>query len=320
MLLSYTYRRYEGLVELLIPKHDWAQVIVVDGTTDVGVYSVTVTGVTFQATDPNAGLDSSAAIVADLIAQINASTVPATAYAAAAPVTGGAAFRLRHDNFGGQLNLFVDTTDVDGSIRYRPDPPDTIDVQSAANWDGVFASVQEVSRHHGFVSPTVGRDRERLDALTVNANQMRNYTRIVLNLADIGLTDDVVNFFQYIPQFAGVAVTPLETPIDILLTEKQLLESHTMLTLAGTAPAAASFDDATVLNLPRQTSSYELKNLDGVNDLFVSFGTGTQEVTVAAGETIRNNRLNVSTLTVRGDGAGVPIYITVTLNAQRMLR
>ena len=91
-----------------------------------------------------------------------------------------------------------------------------------------------------------------------------------------------------------------------------------MLTLVGNAPSAATLADAAVLELPREISSYGITNLGGA-DLFVSFGVGTLELTVQAGETIRNNRLNVSTITVRGDGAAVPVNIAVTLNAQRML-
>jgi hypothetical protein len=313
-LQSYTLRRYNRLVEVLIPRHDWMLVTIADGTVSGGDFLLTVAGVTFVVADPVPGADSSAAVVTEFINAIQASSVPVSAFAGSTSTT----FRLRHDHFGGQINPMVDTTDEEGAIRVRPEGPTHFDMQFADNWDAVFTSVEEISSVRGFVSPTPGRDRRALDGLSINANQLRKYTRVVFDLADFGRIDADVQFFKFIPMFGAVPFAGETSSTNILLTEKQLLESHTMLSLVGTAPAGATLADALPLELPRQISSYTMTNTGGV-DLLVSFGAGTAELTVAAGESIRDNRVNISTITLRGDGGATTVDIAVTLNAQRML-
>lgn len=312
-MTSYTLRRQQNLVDLLIPRHDWSLVTLRDGVGETGVYSITAAGYTFTQEDGTAGVDNSAALVTAFIAAINGSIAPVTAFAG--PTVND--LRLRHDDFGGQLHTQVATTDADGSIRAVASFPDDFDIQRANNWDASFSSMQIVQFHQGYISTSLKRSREALDSHVINAQQLRNYTRVLFTFEDYSESGEVVQFLQIIPRFGGAAVSGLTSPIIIVLTEQQYRDNLTDLILAGEAPVAASQADALLLELPRQSSSYEITNLEttGGDSLFVSFGVGTAELEVAAETVIRNNRLNVGQLTIRSGGAGtVTIDMAITLN------
>lgn len=315
---SYVFRREEGLVDFLIPRHDWITVRIQDGTSEGGTYFITVLGQTFAVADPAAGADSSSTIVSTFITDINNDTLPVTAYAGAVANE----LRLRHDKFGGKLNVSVDTDDPNGSMRALPGFPDTYDVQMATNWDAAFANVEDVPQFRGYTTPALKRHRNQLNTHTVNANQLRNYTRYLFDFEEYGYVDTEVNFMQVIPNFSGSAVSGLDVPINIILTRRQLTESHTVLVLTGEAPVAADYDNALRLLLPRQTSSYRITNLEtaGGDPLLMTFGTGDSEITVAPEQTISDNRTNIWEVTLRSGGAGtVTVELLLTLNPQRLL-
>jgi hypothetical protein len=313
--MSYLYQRKNNFIEMLFPKHDWVVVYVQDGTTEAESYHLKLAEGSFTVEDPAAGADSSAAIATSFISLINSSSHPLRA------IVGPTAesFRVRHMQVGGQLHAEGTSSSAEGRLRVMPTHPDTYSINVAPNWDAVTPTLGDtISWENGKISRTVATTREQLDALRINRNQVSRYTRYILDPADIGGVDENVSYLQTVPNFGPTAITDLASPLHMILTPEQFLDSHTMLALSGSVPAGASYADALILELPRQCSSYEIRNLGGA-DLFVSFGSGTSELTVASGDTIRDNRLNVSVITLRGDGVAVEVNLAVTLNAQRML-
>jgi len=303
--MPYLYRRSPGVVDLFIEKIFRKKVVIRDGTTVGGDYTIAINDVVFSESDPTPGADSSAAIATLFETAVNSSSLPITA------TTDGGTLILLPDQRGRDFSIETSTTDEEGGLFVQDAPPEAYQIKNAANWDLAFSDLPAPSQ-----IPIWGLNTEsvRPDA---TAQDLSAYTRWRFSPSDYGLEDDDVLYFTIAPVIEGVEGD--EGPIYILLTPEQILENHTPLILAGTVPDAASSDEALEFRLPVQTTSLVVQNTDGANTVFLSFGTGDAEIPLAPGEKFSDNRFGSGDLRVRGDGANPTIYIYVTLNYQRFL-
>jgi len=311
----YIHRREDHLVDALIEDHFWLKLTVNDGTTGTGTYTVSIFDGLFGSEDTTAGADDSATIVADFKAQINASSQAVTAF------DGPTASELyiRFDKFGqtpvdtyNQIyNYAASTTDDGGTITLVPVRPESYAVKNAANWDGAFAAMETVS----FVSGARSDKYQSSNAMMANqvyANQLQNRTRFLFDPADYSLDDKDVLFFQTSPVFGGVEVHT--KPIEIVMSTQQYRDQRTPLLLTGTAPAGASQDDALTFELPRKAIDFSIRNVSAGDNVFVSFGTGSSEISVGSNEKFSDNRPGFERFSVRGDGIDVDVEIYLVLS------
>lgn len=296
------YQRARGLVDLFLEKVYRKKVVIRDGTTDTGTYYVTLNGVTFQFDDPASGADNAAAIATGLAGLITASDLEITATAVANVLI------LQSDRRGVDFSISTFTTDTDGSLYVQDACPEIYRVKSAANWDGVFADIQDVPMW-GLATPRVGA--------SPTAQRLEPYARWRFHPSDYGLEDDDVLYFQIAPVADGVEQAA--GPIYILMTPEQMTENHSPLILSGSVPAAGSSDEALEFTLPAQSTSLVVTNLDAATDLYLSFGTGDAEIPLAPGDSFRDNRFGSGDIRLRGDGAAAEVSVYVTLNFQRFL-
>lgn len=303
--MPYLYRRTRGLVDLFIEKFYRKKIVIRDGLTEGGLFILAINDVVFRVVDPDAGADSSAAIATSFETEINLSSLPITA------TTDGGTLILMPDFPNEDFSTETFTDDPEGSMFIQSAPPEAYQIKNAANWDVAFANLPAPS-----LIPQIGATSPSVRA-EATAQNLAPYVRWRFNPSDYGLEDDDVLFFTIAPVIDSVEGA--ESPIYILLTSEQLKENHTSLLLAGDAPAAADSDSALEFKLPLQTTSLVVKNTDGANVVFLSFGTGDAEVPLAPGETFRDNRFGSGDIRVRGDGAPASVYIYLSLNNQSFL-
>lgn len=303
--MPYLYRRAPGMVDLLVEKFYRKKIIIRDGSSEGGVYLISINDTVFKVSDPVPGADSSSAIATAFESAINSSPLRITAS------TSGGVLILLPDDPGRDFSVATSTDDPNGSLYVQDAPPEAFQVKNAANWDGVFSDLPAPSEIplYGLATPSVGPD--------ATAQRLGHYVRWRFNPGDYSLEDDDVLFFTFAPIFDGVEGD--ESPIYILLTPEQLAENHTALLLTGDAPAAADSDSALEFNLPVQTTSLVVQNLDGATDVYLSFGTGDAEIPLSPGDSFRDNRFGSGDLRVRGDGSDATVYIYLSLNNQRYL-
>jgi len=303
--MPYLYRRSRGLVDLYLEKFYRKKIVIRDGASEGGDYIIALNDVVFTVADPTPGADSSAAIATAFETAINASSLEITAS------TDGGTLILLPDEEGRDFSVETFTDDPNGGLYVQDAPPEAYQIKGAANWDAAFANLPDPSLipQVGLATRSVGPD--------ATAQDLSPYVRWRFRPSDYGLEDDDVLYFTIAPVIEGVEGA--QSPIYILLTPEQLAENHTALILSGDAPAAADSDSALEFELPIQTTSVVVKNLDGATTVFLSFGTGDAEIPLAPGETFRDNRYGSGDIRVRGDGADAPIYIYLSLNNQRFL-
>ena len=300
--MPYLYRRSREEVDLFLDKIYRKKIVIRDGPTGVGDYSVSLDGTVFTVTDADEP-DSSAAIATALEGLINASAIsPVTA------TTSAGVLILLPKRAGRNFSIQVSTTDPQGSMFVQDAPPEAYEIQTASNWDGVFATIETVPLW-GLAKPSVGAD--------ATAQILEPYIRWRFAPSDYTLEDDDVLYFTIAPVIEGVTGDP--SPIYILMTPEQLSENHTPLILAGLVPVAASSDEALEFTLPSQSTSVVVENLDPANTVFLSFGTGDAEIPLLPGAIFRDNKFGSGDIRVRAEGAPVPVYIYLTLNYQRIL-
>lgn len=310
----YLNRRAPGLVDLLI-EQDWAKVFhITDGTSgDSGDwYFLSINGVGFREYDPNPGSDDSSTIASNFETAINGSTLPVTASASGSDLT------VTSDEPGVKFSHETDTSDDEGSIWAETLTPEEYDILQADEWDGTFSVLETVPRNQGFRSSSLRTEASR-KRNKLNPNQFRDRVRFLFDPIDYSLEDDNVLFLKVRPVINGA--DQAERPIEIVLTRRQLVDQHTALLLVGDAPIAADFDNAIHFNLPRQSSSVSITN-NGTDDVFLSFESGNDELTLSQDETFQENRIATSILSVRtasGAGSASEVEIYVTLNSHPTL-
>jgi len=307
--MMYIYRRNQHMIDALIEDHFWMRLTVNDGPAGGGTYMVTIFNTTFSFADPNAGADESDTIAAGLLAAINAGSEPVTAYAGA----NGNEVLVRFnfgcipvDTYNQKYNYSVSTSDEEGAITLAQVHPTEYDVFTAANWDGLFASMQKVPYRIGHNSDRFATHAMR-QASTVNAHQLKNRTRFLFDPADYSADDKDVLFYQITTVVDGETIVG---PIQIVMSAQQHQDLRAPLILTGLAPVGATQEDALVLQLPRLMSSFVIRNKGG-NPLSLGFGVGAAEITLAAttGE-YRDNRVHTGYISVRGN-TSIEIYATM---------
>lgn len=301
--MTYLYRRTARIADMFISKTQRVKINVRDGATQGGIYTLVIGTQSFQVSDPDPLTVSSDALVTQFETLINASaTVEAVA------VAQGSVLVLTHKKAGKIFAVKTHTSDPEGSIYLQDAPHQEYKAFNLPNWDEGPALVETL--------PMQGKASETAGAEALSFKQDA-HVRWRFVPSDYALDDDDVLFFTFVPVADGV--DGLTSPIYILMTSEQMLESHTPLILQGAAPLAADSDSALELRFPVQPSSIKVTNKDGAVDLYLSFGTGNAELKISPGDSYSNNRFGTGDIRVRGDGAAVSIEITATLNFQRLL-
>lgn len=313
MKKTYIYRRKDNLIDMFISDHFWLKVVITDGTTEGGDYIVRLLRTSFVIADPDPGADSSDAIATQLVAEVNAGSEAVEAFAGTNPNE-----VLIRFNIVGQHPLAdqydASTTDAEGSITIQRIYPESYSVKNASNWDKPFVEMQEVPRSTGFVSPKVRKypDTHRLDAA-----QLRHRTRFLFDPSDYSNNDGYVSYFQIHTVIDGSEI--YEGPIEIVMTSDQFSDvGDDALLLAGTVPAAASFDEALELRFPARSSSFEIRN-KGASDLLLAFQAGQAEWRLEPGQSFSDARVNIVGFTLRGDGDPTDVEIYTTILTSRFI-
>jgi hypothetical protein len=316
--MAYIYRRKTNLVDMLIEDHFWLKVSVADGIGSTGDYTLILGDLTFVETDPASGADDSGTLATGLKDQINAASEPITAFDGAA--TGE--ILIRYDKYNQSpagitnqnFEYEASTTDDDGEISVKEILPASYKFKNAANWDGTFTDMETISFVKGKRS-TRFRPSEMLVANQVSANQLRGRTRFLFDPADYALVDEDVLFYKLSTVVDGVEIE--DGPIQILLTSQQLIQPRAVLLLNGNTPQGASYDDRLEIQLPRYIVDMTIKNTGTTNDLKVSFGAGSAELTVSPSSSFGDNRLNVSQLDMRAVGGttATEVYMVLATNS-----
>lgn len=321
---SYLYDRKHNLIDLTFPHKDRFEVDVSDGTSGSSddEYGIVINEKASYpdpddpkryydkaavVTDPNAGSDDSSTIASSLATEVN--NVYGDEITAS---SSGSTVTVEPNDTYDYMDLWVNTftTDDNGSIQAKNQPPEKYEIQNASNWDGSFTTM-ETTPPSGFVSSSADEPVSSASA----HSEFRGKVRFRFDPNDYSLNDNHVNFFKIAPVVGGV--TQSAGPVITILSSQHLYESHPSIILKGDAPKAADVTSALELTLPYQTNSIEAKNTsDPAEDIFLSFGSGASELKLSQGESLKDNKLGTADLKVRTDNgapsaAQITIYLTI---------
>lgn len=314
MIKSYIFRRYDNLIDMHINDHFWLRVVVEDGATGGGSYSVRIFRTRFTVEDPTPGADSSAAIATELRSEINEGPEDVEAFEGATANVLLIRFNKlgQHPSFE---NYEASTTDEEGSVTVSRAYPTGYMVKNADNWDEAFSDMQEVSRTTGHMSESV---RPYQDAHIVNAGQLKHRTRFMFNPSDYENNDGFLNYYQIWTLVDGEEVG--DGLIDMVMTTDQSADvgNDDAAVITGDAPVAASFEEALKLHLPVRCSSYKIRNR-GDNDIYLGFASGAGEILLEPGQTFNDNRTNVAVFSVRSVVAPSEIEIYFNLKTSQFI-
>lgn len=266
----------------------------------------------FVEDDPNPGSDDSSTIASNLETQISNSTKPVTTSVSGGTIT------IEADDKDQGLHVEVFSNDEQGNIVARRADPEAYELHHASNWDGNFSSIETIPQT-GTYTVNAGPDPAPTGAENASMEPWVRYR--FAPQADHAIDNGELQFFKVAPVIDGV--TQSTGPIFMVLPRDQLFGNHPPLVLRGDAPKAADSDGALELQLPYQTTSIYVQNIDS-NALteYISFGSGKTEIPLGQSETFSDNKFgswNIAVRTDSGASSAGEILIYVTINRHSTL-
>jgi len=201
------------------------------------------------------------------------------------------------------------------SIKNRP-AVSKYGVNAAVTVDAAWAAstaMFEVPLGGTFRSDTLKRNR-----LGIHDESRRGLTLASYNINDYAsatIPGDAAIAFVRIEDFDKAGVSMGEGPILAVPPSGFFATGRRNLVLTGTAPEVAAGSNglpptgSMVLTTPRFADEVTISNTDGANDLFVSFGEGLQEYTLASGLSATFTEAGVDSLYLRSDAAGGATFV-----------
>lgn len=178
-------------------------------------------------------------------------------------------------------------------------------INTATNWDGVFAPVAELTNiGRGFGTKTDTVTNVMMD-LAGGGAVIKNKTRVLIRPSDLGWNDFDVRFLTVTANFRA-PVLPETGDIRMVLTADQYRLPNSSLVLSGTVAAP------TVIVLPRVCCDAVVAVSTG--SVQVQFGTGPGSVSVTPTANYIQPRAQFSKITL--GGAGV-CSVSMALNVSR---
>ena len=185
-------------------------------------------------------------------------------------------------------------------------------LKAAANFDGSFVQLFEMTPASGFLDP--GVDRRKLHSMPG-----LNHIRAVFDpdtfdgstsFPDAGIAEGTQFWMTFQPVDSGAPGT--ETDPVLILTHDQH-KGHDRIVISGDAPSAADISGSLTLCLPRRMRDFTIVNLDDTDSLFVAFDPTGPEFEILPETTFRSVAGAESTLTVRGGGSIVAFSASFTV-------
>lgn len=177
-------------------------------------------------------------------------------------------------------------------------------INSALNWDGVFAPVPDLSAVvRGYGRTTLSVTNTEKDIAGGSA-VLKGKTRILAHYSDLGWNDSNVIFLTVTAHFPTL---PDETgPILMVLTPNQYRLQNGSLILSGVAAGPIT------IQLPR--TCFDAVIVVTAGTVLAQFGVGPGAITVVAPNIYVHPRAQFSTITLDGGGT---CSVSLTLNVSR---
>jgi len=174
----------------------------------------------------------------------------------------------------------------------------------------------------GFRSRNIAQNR-----LATVGDSQRGTTRCYFSMSDFATAvaagapgDTATMFFRVRERLTTLGALGPEGPIIVQPTAEFYDQDLPALTMAGNAPAIAGAvagalppPGSMVIAVPRTTSSFSLRNLDGAADLLFSFGRGQPLAVLPAGEELGMTSTGASQFHLVAVGANPAFSLVTTI-------